>query len=275
MQSPLSRRSEPLAAPDRIEDIPLKQIFRDPHVNTRELDNDWVSKRVPVYSEAGIGTLVVSERPDGMFSILDGQHRMALMIAAGYGDDMVRCAVHTGLALQQEAALFKLLNDRRALTPLHKFLARLTEGDLPAVEVAAICERTSWTIAENPGPGVLQCVAKLEAIHRMDRRRKIGAGAVDLERTLRTIVEAWHHEPGTSSADLIGGIGEFYRRYEESIDRDKLVGRLAGYPGGARQLVLNGKGVQSLRGGTVAKSVGELIWQQYNKGPGKNLPSWL
>src|ERR1700677_2244598 len=121
-----------------IEMIPVRELGTDPAVNTRPVDEKWVTDRVPVYTPAGVGTLTVSRRDDGELIILDGQHRAELMRNAVGIQAVAQCEVYQGLALSQEAAIFRLLNDKRALTPLHRFLALITEGDPSARDVAGI-----------------------------------------------------------------------------------------------------------------------------------------
>jgi hypothetical protein len=260
--------------PVRTERVDLDSIVRDPRVNTRELDDAWVWRRVANFRPEAVGQLAVSLRGDGSYVVLDGQHRCELLRRVGTPD--ADCRVYEGLTVAQEAELFGLLNDGRPLKVIHKFLARLTEGEETACEINRIAELCSWKIGEFSGPGTILCVATLEKIHRNDKARKRGAPPRDLERTLRCTAETFGHRPGATDAGVIGGIGALFNRYEEAADPDDLTAKLAAaYPSGATRLIGDAKGLKSFRGGSVANSVAELAVGAYNKGRReRKLPDW-
>lgn len=270
-------RAKALPEPIRKDVVPLQLITRDPEVNTRSVDEGWVSRRVPVFSEAAMGTLSVSLRADGTYVVLDGQHRAALKRAAGHATGDVKCEIWENITKPEEAALFSVLNDKRALTPLARFLARLTEQDPAALAIQEIADRTSFRILENDGPGILRCVTTLERIHKNDKARRKGARPNDLERTLRCIAEAWGHGPGTSASVLIGGLGAVFNKHEEAVDVAVMVKALAGYEGvTAAKLCLDARGLHAFRHGKIQDAVSEIIVKEYRKyaGSRRKIPEW-
>jgi hypothetical protein len=267
-------RGNGIPEPVRTERIALSGIHRDPRVNTRELDEVWVARKAARFRAEAIGVPAVSRREDGTYVVLDGQHRCEVLRRAGVTD--VECKVYEGLTVAQEAELFGLLNDGRPLKAIHKFLARLTEGEETACDIARITELSSWKISEFGGNGTITCVVTLEKVHRNDKARKKGAPPRDLERTLRCIAEAWGHRPGATDAAIIGGIGAFFNVYEEAADRGELAKRLAAaYPDGPDGLLGSAKGLRAYRGGSIAMCVGERVWAVYNKERrSRRLPDW-
>jgi hypothetical protein len=258
-----------LPVPRRTGYIPVAQIVRDQRVNTRPVDDTWVRARVSKFRPEALGLPAVSLRADGSYVVLDGQNRVALARLSGWADNdlaMIECQIYEGLDLAQEAGLFVLLNDSRAPKAIHKFLARITEGEPVACQIAEIAERCSWRIAANPGANAITAVSTLERIHRADLKRSKGATPEVLERALSTIAEAWQRTPGASHEAIIGGIGTFYLTYGQAIDKVDLVRKLAAYEGGPVKLGGDARGLREYRGGNVANCVTELVWGVYNKG---------
>lgn len=260
--------------PVRTERVALADIHHDPRVNTRELDEVWVTKKAARFRLEAVGVPAVSHRDDGTYVVLDGQHRCEVMRRVGLTD--VKCEVYEDLTVAQEAELFGLLNDGRPLKAIHKFLARLTEGEETACEINRIAELSSWKISEFGGKGIITCVVTLEKVHRDDKARKKGAPSRDLERTLRCIAEAWGHRPGVTDSSIVGGIGALFNVYEEAVDCVELAKRLsAAYPDGPGGLIGSAKGLRTYRGGAMAKCVGERAWVVYNKDRRtRRLPDW-
>jgi hypothetical protein len=248
-----------------IEMIPVRELGTDPAVNTRPVDDAWVAARVAVYNPAGVGTLTVSRRGDGELIILDGQHRAELMrMAAGTGA-VAQCEVYQGLTVSQEAAIFRLLNDKRALTPLHRFLALLTEGDPSARAVSEIADRCGWVISDTGASGSLRCVGAVQKIHRLDRARKAGASPVALERTLACITGTWGTRGDSGSAVIIAGIGAVFVHYEETVKPAVMTDHLKLLYREAADLAGKARGLAQYDGGSTANSVSKLAVRGYNR----------
>lgn len=257
-----------LPVPRRTGLVPVAQITRDQRVNTRPVDEAWVSRRVRNFHPEALGIPAVSLRSDGTFVVLDGQHRVALhrLAVPDSGLAMLECSIYEGLDLAQEAGLVVLLNDGRPLKAVNKFLARVTEGEPVACQVTEIAERCSFRIAANPGKDAITAVSTLERVHRTDLKHSKGAPPEVLERTLSTIAEAWAHAPGATHEAVIGGIGALYLMHGPAIDKAVLARKLAAYEGGPAKLGGDARGLREYRGGNVANCVAELVTDVYNRG---------
>lgn len=249
--------------------IRVGDIGTDPRVNTRPLDQAWVDDREGVFDRRALGTLAVSRRADGSLIPVDGQHRAALVILVEGPDALVQCEVFHGLSLEKEAALFGALNDKRALTPLAKFLARRTAGDPFVNEVAQIAEDTGWRIANSGAAGVITCVGTLMSVHRNDKARKSGAKARDLEITLRSIAKAWGTRGEASASTIVAGTGAVVNLYQMAVDEERLVLALKtmGLPG---VVIAEATGRRTYAKGSLKNSVSYLVTEAYRaqqKGP--------
>ena len=253
-----------LPVPRRTGFVPIPKIVRDERVNTRPVDEVWVKRRVASFRPEALGLPAVSLRADGTYVVLDGQNRVALCRAAGVDWQPLECQIYEGLDLAQEAGLFVILNDGRAPKAIHKFLARITEGEEIAVQIAAIAKQASWRIAANSASDVIVAVVALERLHRGDLRRNKGQPPTVLERTLTTIATAWGHTPSTQHEAIIGGIGALYLVHGPAIDQDRMVKKLTAYDGGAEKLYRRARGLRESKGGSVANSVAELATDAYN-----------
>jgi Family of unknown function (DUF6551) len=255
-----------LPVPRRTGLVPVPQITRDERVNTRPVDEAWVKRRVDSFRPEALGLPAVSLRADGTYVVLDGQNRVALCRAAGADWQPIECQIYEGLDLAQEAGLFVLLNDGRAPKAIHKFLARITEGEEIATQITQITEQASWRIAANGASDVIMAVVALEKLHKADLRRNKGQPPTVLAATLTTIAKAWGHVPSAQHEAIIGGIGALYLMHGPAIDQDSMVKQLAGCDGGPETLYRRARGLREARGGNVANCVAELVTDIYNKG---------
>lgn len=263
------KTAEPPAAlpvPRRTGLVPVPQIVRDERVNTRPVDEAWVRRRVDSFRPEALGLPAVSLRADGSYVVLDGQNRVALCRAAGVDWQPIECQIYEGLDLAQEAGLFVLLNDGRAPKAIHKFLARITEGEKIATDINRIAEQASWRIAANSASDVIQAVVTLEKLHKGDLRRNPGQPPTVLLATLTTIAKAWGHVTSAQHEAIIGGIGALYLAHGPAIDADHMARQLAASDGGPETLYRRARGLREARGGNVANCVAELVTDIYNKG---------
>lgn len=261
--------------PGLVEWVPLAAIRTDQRVNTRPVDNGWVDKKLSEgFDPSRIGLPIVSYRSDESYVVLDGQNRCELMRRAGFTDRKVQCRVFFGLTLAEEANLFLGHNDNRQVKPVHKFIARVTAGEPDAVAITKIVKAAGWKISDQIGDGKIMAVRALERVYLSDRNED-GSPGPALDLTLRTAAAAWGlHSEGVSS-HIIVGLGALFRRFGDQIDRPVLVKKLAEIPSGASGLYGKARGLQQLRGGTVAESVAEVVVSVYNAKRRKNLlPDW-
>ena len=91
-----------------------------------------------------LGRLSVSERSDGTWWVVDGQHRRAGALAAGVTS--VPCIIYSGLSAKEEAELFLVLNcERSGMGAAGRFNAQQAAGQ----EIAMVVARTLASVQLN------------------------------------------------------------------------------------------------------------------------------
>lgn len=238
----------------------------------RPLDSRWVEKKLRAgFDKDGVGVPVVSHRDDDTYHICDGQHRVALMRAAGRGEETIICQVHEGLTREQEAFLFRVLNDRRAVQPITKFQVAIVEGDPNIVRLNKTLEHHGWTVAWTKNKGNLAAVSAL--IWLCDLQGGDQFDAVDM--TLQVVTAAWGHNPDGVRSEIIKGIGSILVRHRDAVDIATLVKRLSLMEGGPAELIGRAKYLTRLRKSRVSDAVAEAAIADYNKGKRSTaLPQW-
>lgn len=257
-----------------IEDIPVARLSIDQTVQ-RPLDPARVDKIAGDYQVAALGVIVVSRRGDGTVHVIDGQHRVAATTAVGRNDQSLRCLVYTGLALADEAAMFRRLNNSRAVSAVDRFRVRVVEGDPAAVAINGVLDRNGWTVRFSKTSGSFTAVAAIEQVYRGPQRGKRGEHVDVVESVIRIITESWGHSIDGVRAEVVSGIGAVMHRHGVNVDVPKLIGELATHPGGPRALVGKAKGLRDYRGGTVGDACAEVLVGLINKSRRINrLPAW-
>lgn len=208
----------------------------------------------------GIGVITICQRADGTRVILDGQHRVQAMIDSGHGDRLIECHVHHHLGLEDEAALFRMLNDTRRTTAFDDFTKGVTARDAECVAINDIVEGLSLYVTDQTRPGGVRAVATLRSLYR----GKEGASA--LEDTLRVVTGAWGRNPDALDGHIIGGVGQVVGRYGDQLDLAALTRKLSKREAGPLALLGDAKGLRRLRGGTLDRSIAAIVVDTYNRG---------
>lgn len=242
----------------------------------RVLDEAWVSRKLRSdgFQREALGVLVVSLRSDGTYHVMDGQHRRALAMQAGYPDLEVECQVHEGLTPAQEAAMFRHLNERRAVQPLYKFLVRVVEGDPVAVGCHELLVKHGWNVSHSKNDGQFSAVAALQKIYTGANIR-VGPCPEVVDQTLSIIVAAWGHSSNGARNEVISGLGMLLLQHLGEADIPKITSELASLEAGPLTLVGRARGLRGLRGGRVSDAVADIIVMLHNSKKRTNrLPDW-
>ena len=137
----------------------------------RELDMGRVRHLVKNWDDNALDVPKLSQRAGGETIWLDGQHRGAALKEMGRGEHSIECLVYRGLSLQQEAALFRRLNNSKRLTPLNLYNAALTEGD----PVALRCQDLLVAVRLEAGQGRKNSLTAVNTLWRMVERDEVSA----------------------------------------------------------------------------------------------------
>ena len=257
----------------RIQEIDIDKLIVD-HDVQRLVERVRVDALVKKLRLDALGVIAVSRRNDGTYHVIDGQHRVAAMVAAGYGDKTMTAEVYEGLSLSDEAAMFRWRNNTRQVSPLDKFRVRVVEGDEVAVALNAILEDHGWQAKQGKSDGSFTAVAALERVYT-GKLNGPGTTAGVCATLMRVITDAWGHDTNGARGEIVGGIGAVLLRYNTKVDKVKLIQELATLKAGPRGLVSKGRGLRDFRGGLLSDAIAEVIVEILNRGRRtQRLPEW-
>lgn len=246
--------------------LQISNLIVDPNVQ-RSLDRSRVARIADDLDLDAIGIITVSHRGNGSYHVIDGQHRVEALRLAGGDGERVSCRIFNGLAVEEEARLFRLLNNTKSLQALERFRVRVIEGDPVAVSIHDILSRHGWKLTGGVGDGAFAAVAAIQRIWERDQAA--------VERTIVTITRAWGHASIASNGHLVEGIGLVYARYGEAVNDASLSDRLARYAGGPGRLIGAARGLQDTYRFTVSVAVADIVVELYNaQRKTKALPPW-
>ncbi len=210
-----------------------------------------------------IGTLHGVRYPiDGVTAvwIVDGQHRLTVLQAAGLMDLYIGVDLHTDVTDDARASdLFIKLNTRGAVSAFDRFANEVRRGDSVANEVLSIAAKHGFRIDRKSRDGVLSCVTALKDLYQRD-------GGAALAKTLATVTAAWGHSASAAEGKLIEGIGLVYATHNGKVDQPALVKKLAKRAGGASGLLGSAKGLRDIQSKSLGRCVAELTIQLHNRG---------
>lgn len=239
----------------RIERVKLSAVTFDGRVQ-RALDLKRVEKIAAEFDWDAFGVPTISHREDETLHAADGQHRILGAIKAGHAERSPQMRVHYGLSLEEEARLFRLLNNTRRVLPVDLFRIAVIEGEVAAVEMNKLIEHVGLHVAIS-GERSFRAVQALRQVHHYD--------AIGAQRTLDLLVRAWGVSATSVQAMLVAGAGRFFIRYGDQPQVEKLVAKLAKYPGGPNALIGAARGLAKMRAVTVADAVADILVNLHNQ----------
>lgn len=240
---------------NRIERVKLAVITFDGRVQ-RGLDLKRVASIAEDFDWDAFGTPTISRRIDGTLHAVDGQHRILGGIKAGHAERVAQMRVHEGLSLEEEARLFRLLNNTKQVLPVDKFRIAVIEGEPAAVEMNKMIEHAGLTVAHS-GERSFRAVQALRAVHQFDPQ----AAA----KTLDLLVRAWGTSATSVQASLVAGAGRFFIRYGDAPQMEKLVAKLGKYAGGPNALIGAARGLAKMRQVPVSDAVADILVNLHNQ----------
>lgn len=206
--------------------IPAREIHVD-YDYQRLVRSRRVSRLVAQFDPKLLGTLEVSERADGSYWVIDGQHRLEACKAID-PDLEVPCVVYRGLTREEEAEVFWKTQDGRSnVSPAERLVARLAQGEPKAVAIVDIMtannvRAVSWVGGADASGGLKRTTRAIAAIEVAFAR----LGASGLDRVLHILSETWADKHAdTFRADHIHGLSVLIDRFPELSD-DRLIDKI-------------------------------------------------
>jgi len=237
----------------------------DPRVQ-RPRHETKLRKMVAEFDPVCLGQITVSERPNKTLVILDGQHRWLMVQAVDYADPL-EAKIFTGLTLEQEARLFRLLNNTTKAGAMALFNVALSEGEPHALMVNDIVHRYGMEVTSNSFKAVGT------ALRIVRRREGPAALAWGIEVSQRT----WGHHVNNIDGRVIDALASLRLRNGMHVGTDQTVKKLAGECASVSALIGKAKAFQTVNSGQIISSLCQVLINIYNKSVKKEenrLPDW-
>lgn len=250
-----------------LKDILVKEQFGLNAAQFRPVLKNRVNDLAANWDTKAAGVLLLSERPEGYYAAIDGQHRTLAALKALGKDATLPAAVFVGLSEEEEAFYFVKYNKERTQpTPYQVFAARLKAGDMRAKAIFAVLSGLGLELVPSRIHDGVRAVTAVESVYDLD-------GGPLLRRTLSILRDAFAGEAGEPySHPAIGGLARFLLAYPEA-KRPSIVKTLkrAGPDGMTAEMY---RVKQVMRGSSVV-AWGRALREQYNwKRSSNRLAEW-
>jgi len=217
-----------------------------------------------------LGYPIINYR-DGIYWVVDGQHRVYALKANGFESDNLDCEVYEGLSDAEMADIFLGRDDRKPIPLYDKFHVACTAGRSREEDIRRTVEANGQKITRNGHKeGGISAVGALGAVY--DK-----SGVVVLGQVIRTINAGFGGDYEAFDRSILEGLGLLYNRYNGRVAEKALGARLSGLKS-ARDLLRKAEAVRARTGNNKAQCVAAAVVEFYNRGmgprAGDRLPSW-
>ena len=228
------------------------------HNYQREIDGKQVQRILKGFRWDHFGAVVLAKKPDGRFSVTDGQHRCkAAKLHPGVSQVP---ALITGLdGMVDEAKNFLVINRaRKSVTTIETYWAGIAAGDVACIRVrdalaAAGCEVVASAAEYKPG--------HTNAVSAVTRSLERYGDKAVIE-GVKVIRLAWPKDAKSLRGTLITALARLIRN-NDAIDMERLVRVLA--PKSFAEMTAAAEAFRKLSGGDAATAISKTITELYNK----------
>jgi hypothetical protein len=196
----------------RFKKVPVEDLIVDERYQ-RPLDEKRVEKMVENFSEDLFGVLEANQR-NGKAAVFDGQHRLA--VARARGMTHVPCLIHVDKTPAEEAALFvKLQAERKGISSVDRFRARVFQGEEAPVAINAILEAHGYAVGKKGRDQGRR--RNVSAVAALERVYSMGV----LSETIGLLEEVWGGDLNSTDLPIIEGLGRLVSAYGHRIGEDQ------------------------------------------------------
>lgn len=263
---------QPNRRPSKIRPVPLGSMRVPPALVTQREFRQAHADRIAADLDLNkIGFPIINHR-DGIYWVLDGQHRIAALKQFGFSDkDVLECEVFEGLTDAEMADIFLGRDARKPIPIYDKFHVSCTAGHRRERDIQRAVESNGQRITRNAQDGGVSAVGALGKVY--DR-----SGDVVLGQVVRAINIGFSGEPAAFDAAIIEGLGLVFNRYNGRTNERDLGNRLAELRHGSRELLRKAEAIRVRTGNQKKQCVAAAVVDIYNKGRAPlakdRLPSW-
>lgn len=215
-----------------------------------------VSTIVRNFDGKALHTIVVSEREDGTYWIVDGQHRVVALIRLGRSS--IKCTVHTDLTVTDEAEMYRKINERKMKSKNAFAKADLKSGVPYAVEIDYLVRKSGFLVDYEKRGRSSNSLKAYESLRRVYDK----LGAEHLHDTLIIGKDIFGGTYSEMQGWVIEGLAEFLNAFPE-FDEKRMKEKMSGISFAEIKKMNNQKKVEI--GKSPKKSLPFTLVNIYNK----------
>jgi hypothetical protein len=251
--------------PSKVRPVPISQMRVPPALITqrefRKAHGDRIAADLDLNK---LGFPIVNHR-EGIYWLLDGQHRIYALKQHGFDNDVLDCEVYEDLSDAEMADIFLGRDSRRAISPFDKFHVACTAGYHRETSIRRAVETQGLRIGRAKEDNTISAIVALGKV--FDRAGGNSIGEVVVGQVVRTLKNAFEGDSTAFDAHVIEGLGLVFNRYNGKTNEKELTARLASQKG-VRGLLRRAE-TQRLRTGNLkGQCVAAAVVDIYNKGMG-------
>lgn len=240
--------------------IPVKNLSVVWATAQREFNERHSKKIADSFDPDLFDDLVVTlPNGDGIYHVVDGQHRMAAVRSLWGEDEQVPCRIVDAKDPARAAAIFDKINTgRRMPSGIEKFRVRVTAGSETETAINKIVTNLGCRIEAGSDPNVIRAVSALLNVHN-------SFGLEVLKETLVSIRTTWRDDKGALEGPIIEGFGSLIGAHRGHLDWKRLREKTGNTftPG---RLLGQAKGDKESLGGRISDGVRRVLIRNYDQG---------
>lgn len=228
----------------------------------RGLNKRKVGRIVDDFDPDAFGVLVVTlPNGNGIYHVIDGQHRAAAVKQMWGLHENVPCLVLNAKDPKEAAVIWRKINgDRSKPQAIEDFRVAVRAGEPDQTAVNDMVRGLGYRIGFDSTDGTISAISELLSIYRR-------YGPVTLKDALLVIQGTWGRTRDSVHQGIIAGYANTLAKHGKNIDRKRLVDRVAKQYTPAR-LLGAAKSAREVFRGTVSGNVSRVLVSTYNHGLG-------
>lgn len=268
--------SKIIRKPSKVRPVPIKLMKVPPALVTQREFRQWHGDHLAANLDLNkLGFPIVNWR-DGIYWILDGQHRVYALRQNGFENDVLDCEVYEDLSDPEMADIFLGRDDRRAISAFDKFFVSCTAEYRRETGIRRAVEAQGVRIGRTKQENTVSAIAALGKVY--DKAGGDHAGETVVGQVIRTLKNAYAGDPLAFESKIVEGVGLVFNRYNGRTNEKDLASRLAGNSSGVRGLLRRAETQRLRTGNAAAHCIAACVIETYNKGLSgrstERLPSW-
>lgn len=255
--------------PDPVrKNIIAAKLFID-RIYERPMDLTWVRRIASGFDPDKFHPILVSDRGNGTYAVIDGQHRIAALDYMGWLDQNVPCLVYSGLTIEEEAELFATQSDVKPVAKHDDHRAKVVARREVPLSIQKILNESGYRV--DRGSRLPDNIQAIQAVYSVYEKSSPDM----LVTVLRLLGLTWRPKMWQPNSAILQGLRYFLTRYSEhdAYREERLLEILAGI--GPKDFHDLTSRQMSIVGGSQGANGARVLLQRYNlKLRGNRLPDW-